>query len=243
MSKSLSILVFLKKQKTDSRETAPLYVRITIDGDTDEFSVSRRILVTDWSQTKQKSTAKSQEASQLNAKIAKIKGDLTTLFDRIPVCELVKAKQLIQLYHGKDAQSEQQLKKDLQYHQQVLKIIDQYVVLKNTEKKATGKQLQGSYPNPLNEQFDGIIQTIEEFLRQSRLWMDDPYIDKTLMDAQYTFLLKFLYKVLKGTASHETFRKWPITTPLPLLVQSNPNDYRTGQRKPPPSRMVPWRAV
>ena len=41
--------------------------------------------------------------------------------------------------------------------------------------------------------------------------MDDPTVDKTLMDAQYTFLLKFLYKVLKGTASHETFRKWVST--------------------------------
>ena len=35
-----------------------------------------------------------------------------------------------------------------------------------------------------------------------------PSVDKTLMDAIYTFLLKFLFRVLKGTASHETFRKW-----------------------------------
>src|SRR5882762_1905702 len=41
--------------------------------------------------------------------------------------------------------------------------------------------------------------------------MDDPTVDKTLMDAQYSFLLKFLYKVLKGTASHETLRKWVST--------------------------------
>jgi hypothetical protein len=31
--------------------------------------------------------------------------------------------------------------------------------------------------------------------------MDDTAVEKTLMDAQYTFLLKFLYKVLKGTTS------------------------------------------
>jgi Arm DNA-binding domain/Phage integrase SAM-like domain len=211
MSKSLSILVFLKKQKSDARGTAPLYVRITIDGDTDEFSLSCRILVTDWSQAKQKCTAKSQEAIQLNAKIAKTRGDLTSLFDRIPTCELVKAKQLIKLYQGKDSQSDQQLKKDVLYHKRVLTIIDQYMVLKNEEKKRCKKMSQSRHPVPITEQFGGLILEIEEFLRQSRSWMDDPAVEKTLMDAQYTFLLKFLYRVLKGTASHETFRKWVST--------------------------------
>lgn len=211
MSKSLSLLVYLKRQKKDPDGKMPLYVRVTIDGDNADFTLSRRILPSEWSQPKQKCIGKTQEALQLNAKIAKTKGDLTALFDRIPVSEIVKAKQLIKLYHGNDSDKEQQSKKDLYYHQQVITIIDQYPALKNKEKKAHQKPNQVSHPDRIAEEFDALIQSIEGFLQQSQVWMDDRAIEKTLMDAQYTLLLKFLYKVLKGTASHETFRKWVST--------------------------------
>lgn len=211
MSKSIVVWVYLKRQKIDSESKMPLYVRVTIDGDYDDFSLSRKILSTEWSQVKQRCIGKTQEAMGINAKIAKIKGDLTALFDRIPMSETVKAKQLIKLYHGNDDEKEQQLKKDLHYHQQVLAIIDQYLDLKNRAKKAHKKSSPGLQSNSIAQEFDALIQTIESFLQQSRSWMDDPAIEKTLMDAQYTFLLKLLYKVLKGTASHETFRKWIST--------------------------------
>jgi integrase len=211
MSKSLSILVYLKRQKKDVQGKMPLYVRVTIDGAYDEFSLSRKILPDEWSQSKQKCIGKTQEVLQLNSKIAKTKGDLTALFDRIPVSEAVKAKQLIKLYHGNDAEKEQQLKNDLHYHQQVLSIIDQYLVLKTREKQALKNLHTGPLPSPIQEEKQILTKNIENFLQQSHSWMDDPNVDKTLMDAQYTFLLKFLYKVLKGTASHETFRKWIST--------------------------------
>ena len=92
----------------------------------------------------------------------------------------------------------------------MLTIIDQYLVLKNKE-KVRKKQNQVPHPAPIAQEFDALIQSIEDFLQQSRTWMDDPAVEKTLMDAQCTFLLKFLYRVLKGTASHETFRKWVST--------------------------------
>jgi integrase len=93
-----------------------------------------------------------------------------------------------------------------------LTIIDQYLVLKNKAKKAHQKKpLPSPHPDTIVQEFDALIQSIETFLQQSRTWMDDPAVEKTLMDAQYTFLLKFLYKVLKGAASHETFRKWIST--------------------------------
>jgi hypothetical protein len=113
MSKSIAVLVYLKHPKINSEGKVPLYVRVTIDGAYDDFSLSRKIFPHEWSQPKQKCLGKSQEALQLNAKIDKTKGDLTALFDRIPVSETVKAKQLIKLYHGNDAEKEQELKKDL----------------------------------------------------------------------------------------------------------------------------------
>jgi hypothetical protein len=38
----------------------PLYVRATIDGDNDEFSLSRKVLAEEWNQEKQKCTTKSR---------------------------------------------------------------------------------------------------------------------------------------------------------------------------------------
>lgn len=207
----MSIRMYLKHQKKDAEGKVPIYVHVTIDGDDETFSLSRKVFPSDWNQAKQKCDSKTKESLAINAKIDKTKGDLMALFDRIPVSETVRAKQLIQLYHGSDLEKEQQLKKNPQYHQQVLTIIDQYLVLKNKEKK-THKDLHlGSRPNTIAQEFDALTQSIESFLQQSRTWMDDPAVEKTLMDAQYTFLLKFLYRVLKGTASHETFRKWVST--------------------------------
>jgi len=211
MSRTLSIRMYLKQQKKDAEGKVPIYVHVTIDGDGEDFSLSRKIFPHEWSQPKQKCIGKSPECHSLNARIAKIRGDLTTLFDRFPVQEVVKAKQLINLYHGANLEKEQQLKKDSQYHQRVLAIIDQYLILKTKEKKAHAKPNSIPHPDRIAEEFDTLIRSIEDFLQLSRTWMDDPVVDKTLMDAQYTFLLKFLYKVLKGTASHETFRKWVST--------------------------------
>jgi integrase len=203
--------VYLKRQKKDVDGKMPLYVRVTIDGASSDFTLTRRLLAAEWSQPKQKCIGKSPECQSLNARIAKVRGDLTTLFDRFPVQEVVKAKQLINLYHGADLEKEQQLKKDSQYHQRVLAIIEQYLALKNKQKKALTKAGAGPHPDRIAEEFDALVRSIEDFLQQSRTWMDDAVVEKTLMDAQYTFLLKFLYKVLKGTASHETFRKWVST--------------------------------
>ena len=211
MSKVLSVRMYLKHQKKDTEGKVPIYVQVTIDGDEDSFSLSRKLFPHEWSQGKQKCIGKSQEALLINTKITKTKGDLTAVFDRIAVQEIVKAKQLIKLYHGQDPDKEQVIKKDICYHQKNLSIIDQYFILKTREKKVLKLLHSNSRPESIQEEKQIMTKNIEDFLQQSHSWMDDPTVDKTLMDAQYTFLLKFLYKVLKGTASHETFRKWIST--------------------------------
>ena len=102
MSKTLSIRMYLKHQKKDAEGKVPIYVHATIDGDDETFSLSRKVFPGDWNQAKQKCDSKTKEALAINTKIDKTRGDLTALFDRIPVRETVKAKQLIQLYHGTD---------------------------------------------------------------------------------------------------------------------------------------------
>ena len=50
MSKSLSLMVFLKKQKKDSRGDVPLYVRLTADGAKDDFSLGHKVQSLEWNQ-------------------------------------------------------------------------------------------------------------------------------------------------------------------------------------------------
>jgi hypothetical protein len=105
-------------------------VHVTVDGDEDDFSLSRKVFRNEWNQTKQKCTGKSQDAFQINAKLAKTKGELTAIFDRLPVQEVVKARQLIKLYQGEDPDKETKTKKDLAYNEQIIAYIDQYLILK-----------------------------------------------------------------------------------------------------------------
>lgn len=207
MSKTLSIRMYLKHQKKDAEGKVPIYVHVTIDGDDEDFSLSRKILPGEWSQQKQRCTAKSPEAQSINGRITKIKGDLTTLFDRFPVQEVVRAKQLINLYHNQ-ATGKEADKRDVNFKASVLSIIEQYLHIKTREKRALRMSTFSNELQTIQQEFDQVSQSIEQLLTQSRAWMDDPAIDKTLMDALYTFLLKFLYRVLKAAASHETFRKW-----------------------------------
>lgn len=54
MSRTLSIRLYLKQQKKDAEGKVPIYVHVTIDGDGEDFSLSRKIFPHEWSQPKQK---------------------------------------------------------------------------------------------------------------------------------------------------------------------------------------------
>ncbi len=69
--------MYLRRQKKDNEGKVPIYVHVTIDGDDEDFSLSRKIFPHEWGQAKQKCVGKSQDALQINAKIAKIRGELT----------------------------------------------------------------------------------------------------------------------------------------------------------------------
>lgn len=128
MSRSLSIRMYLKHQKKDKDGKVLIYVHITIDGDEDQFSLGRKIFPDHWNQKEQKCTGKSQEVLQINAKINRIKGDLQSIFDRFPVHEVIRAKQLKLLYQGEDPDCGPAIRKDPDFHNKVLGLIDHIFV-------------------------------------------------------------------------------------------------------------------
>ena len=67
MNRTFNLLFFVKKSKTIANGTAPIYLRITIDGKQTEIAVKRYILPEKWNSSNQNISGNSEEAKTLNA--------------------------------------------------------------------------------------------------------------------------------------------------------------------------------
>lgn len=67
MNKTFSLLFYVKKAKTVANGTAPIYLRITIDGKITELATKRYIQPEKWNSAAQKVTGSSEEVKALNA--------------------------------------------------------------------------------------------------------------------------------------------------------------------------------
>ncbi len=67
MNKTFNLLFFIKKNKIRTNGTAPIYLRITIDGEAAEIAAKRYIDPKKWDNKSQKAVGNSQEAKTLNS--------------------------------------------------------------------------------------------------------------------------------------------------------------------------------
>jgi len=67
MNKTFNLLFFIKKNKIRTNGTAPIYLRITVDGKASEIAAKRYIDPKKWDNKSQKAVGNSQEAKILNA--------------------------------------------------------------------------------------------------------------------------------------------------------------------------------
>jgi site-specific recombinase XerD len=67
MNKSFNLLFFVKKAKTVANGTAPIYLRITIDGKITELAAKRYIQPDKWNSAAQKVSGTSEEVKELNS--------------------------------------------------------------------------------------------------------------------------------------------------------------------------------
>lgn len=67
MNKTFNLLFIIKKSKIKANGTAPIYLRITIDGVAKEISAKRSVLPKDWDSKLQKVTGNTAEVKSLNA--------------------------------------------------------------------------------------------------------------------------------------------------------------------------------
>ena len=83
MNTKLSILFYIKRAKTKSQGKSPIYLRVTVDSRTTEFSIKRFVETHKWSSEQNKMKCNSEESRTLNAyldilksRIYKIQKDL-----------------------------------------------------------------------------------------------------------------------------------------------------------------------
>ena len=67
MNRTFNLLFLIKKSKLLANGTAPIYLRITIDGKQTEIAVKRYINPGKWASTIQKASGNAEEARTLNA--------------------------------------------------------------------------------------------------------------------------------------------------------------------------------
>jgi site-specific recombinase XerD len=213
MSRSPSIRAFLKLQKKNRHGVAPIYINVTVDGDEKSLSLSEKTPTNTWDQRRQICTGKSPEDRRINAKILQVKGDLNRLFQNIPASEQVKSEELIARYFDEDPERKGKAanspKKDAEFYKTVLTHITQWVN-SVTQQKTINKRLgdEGTHLDAFERARDEFANVIEAYIQSCHVWLDDPEVEKTLMDAVHIFLLKFPFRVFRRDASHETLRKW-----------------------------------
>jgi hypothetical protein len=73
---TFNILFYVKRTKLLKNGDAPVYLRITLNGDTAEISLKRCIKPTLWDTTRNKAKGTSPEAAELNDYITSVRGQL-----------------------------------------------------------------------------------------------------------------------------------------------------------------------
>lgn len=83
MTKNLNVLFYLKKSKVNANNEAPIYLRITVDGNRAEISTSRRIDIQKWNSSANKGVGRTESIREINeylniltSKVYKIQKDL-----------------------------------------------------------------------------------------------------------------------------------------------------------------------
>ena len=202
MSKSLSLMVFLKRQKKDSQGKVPLYVRVTVDGDKDDFSLGHKVQPSEWNQEKQLLIGKSQEARLANSKISQMKGTITRIFQFISSDEKITAKRLIGEYFGNCGKNgSDRVEKDPSFAGTVDNLIEKYRDLFKRLKAAKETPGNEGRAHLIQTEIDVLIKNIQDFTKMPNKWLDDAEIEKTLSDAFHEFLLNYLLQVAKGVSS------------------------------------------
>ena len=76
MTKNYNILFYIRRDKADSQDIAPIYCRITVDGKRSELAIKRETHITKWDSTRGHVKGHNEEAKSINAYIDSVRAKI-----------------------------------------------------------------------------------------------------------------------------------------------------------------------
>lgn len=93
---------YVKEARKDSKGEAPIYLRITVNGERAEISTNRRINSDLWDKVLQRAAGRSEPARTLNAALNNLVGKVEKYFSNLDLKdELISAQQIMNELKGK----------------------------------------------------------------------------------------------------------------------------------------------
>ncbi len=100
----MSVMFWLFKAKLDKKGVAPLYVKITIDGEDVDLSIGKKMAPEFWDTETKRNTEGSREAEDINFRILEVQKDLERIFENL--CreyQYVQPQMVKNIFNGKSA--------------------------------------------------------------------------------------------------------------------------------------------
>ncbi len=99
----MSILFWLNTQKTDDLGKAPIYCRITIDGNRTQFSTAKRVHPGHWNAAANRVSSKCPDATAINEDLETIKGQLRKIYNQLTALHDHVTSDMVKIkFTGKD---------------------------------------------------------------------------------------------------------------------------------------------
>lgn len=99
----MSILFWLNTQKTDDLGKAPIYCRITIDGNRTQFSTAKRVHPGHWNAAANRVSSKCRDAAAINEDLETIKGQLRKIYNQLTALHDHVTSDMVKIkFTGKD---------------------------------------------------------------------------------------------------------------------------------------------
>jgi len=193
---NLSILIFLKRNKIDSKGKIPIYFRVTIDGLREQMSSGYKILDQDWDpDTKQAHTTEPFH-KEINKKLRQIETDLERHFDLIQAKEgLATPILVLESYKTpiNGAQIQNEKVQNLAFSEALDKLVIQYC--KFHDKKSKAYEFENT-PSPekrylLDREETEIKKTLTQIIKQGNAIFDKKKHRKTFYPRRRRIHVKF----------------------------------------------------
>jgi site-specific recombinase XerD len=124
MNRTFGILFYLKKNKVDSNNCAPIYLRITVDGKRTELSVKRSIDLTKWSTQANRATGRTTDIKELNTYLDIVTSKIYRHHkELIEDGDIVTAEKIKNKYLGKTVQDKTILNIFQEHNNQVKQLV------------------------------------------------------------------------------------------------------------------------